>query len=326
MVHLREQLTAEGLDAGPVTLQWHLAHAGFPVPSTSTIRRILGHHGLITPQPHKRPRSSYHRFAAEQPNECWQSDFTHWTLADGSDTEILNWLDDHSRYLLSATAYRRVGRPRRGRHLHHHRRRITGCPPPPSPTTARSIPHDSPTATTTSNASLASLGITQKNGHPGHPQTQGKIERFHQTLKRWLAARPRPATIADLQDPARRLPHHLQHPTRPPRPPRQNHPRTGLPRSSQSQSHRPTQPSTSASVTTSSTNSANSPCATAADLHHLGTGRAHAHTPVLILVTTTTVTVISKTRHHVLSSHTINPEKNYWPNQHKNPGPWPGNL
>jgi hypothetical protein len=46
---------------------------------------------------------------------------------------------------------------------------------------------------------LASLGITQKNGHPGHPQTQGKIERFHQTLKRWLACRPRPATITAMQ-------------------------------------------------------------------------------------------------------------------------------
>ena len=46
---------------------------------------------------------------------------------------------------------------------------------------------------------LANLGITQKNGHPGHPQTQGKIERFHQTLKRWLAAQPAAATIAELQ-------------------------------------------------------------------------------------------------------------------------------
>ena len=74
IVHLREQLTADGLDAGPITLQTHLARQGLPVPSTSTIRRILHHHGLITPQPHKRPKSSYTRFAAEQPNECWQSD------------------------------------------------------------------------------------------------------------------------------------------------------------------------------------------------------------------------------------------------------------
>ena len=111
IVTLREKLVTDGLDAGPLTLQWHLDQAGLPVPSTSTIRRILHHHGLITPQPRKRPRSSYHRFQADQPNECWQSDFTHWTLADGTDVEILNWLDDHSRYLLYCTAYRRVGGP-----------------------------------------------------------------------------------------------------------------------------------------------------------------------------------------------------------------------
>src|ERR1700757_2964206 len=99
IVELREGLRAGGLDAGPLTLQWRLRQAGLPVPSTSTIRRILHHHGLITAQPRKRPRSSYHRFEAAQPNQCWQSDFTHWQLADGTEVEILNWLDDHSRYL-----------------------------------------------------------------------------------------------------------------------------------------------------------------------------------------------------------------------------------
>ena len=107
----REKLTSEGLDAGPVTLQSHLARQHLPVSSTSTIRRILHHHGLITAQPRKRRKSSYTRFAAEQPNECWQSDFTHWSLADGTDIEILNWLDDHSRYLLACTAHRRVTGP-----------------------------------------------------------------------------------------------------------------------------------------------------------------------------------------------------------------------
>jgi transposase len=96
VVLLREKLTIEGLDAGPLTLQTHLAQQGLPVPSTASIRRILHHHGLITPQPRKRPKSSYQRFAADQPNECWQSDFTHWILADGTEAEILNWLDDHS--------------------------------------------------------------------------------------------------------------------------------------------------------------------------------------------------------------------------------------
>ena len=61
-------------------------------------------------------------------------------------------------------------------------------------------------------------------------------------------------------------------------------------------------------------------------MHHLGIGITHAHTPVLILVAATTVTVISKTNHQFLSSHHIDPDKNYWRNQNKNPGRWPGNL
>lgn len=105
---LRRQLTAEGSDAGPVTIAWHLAREGLGEPSTSTIRRILHQQGLIVPEPRKRPRSSYLRFQAAQPNEMWQSDATHWRLADRTDVEILNWLDDHSRYLLSATAHQPV--------------------------------------------------------------------------------------------------------------------------------------------------------------------------------------------------------------------------
>jgi transposase InsO family protein len=108
IVELRKQLDAGGLDAGPVTIAHHLAVEGIGPPSTSTIRRILHASGLVVANPKKRPRSSLHRFAADQPNECWQSDFTHWPLADGTDTEILNWLDDHSRRLLSTSAFIRV--------------------------------------------------------------------------------------------------------------------------------------------------------------------------------------------------------------------------
>src|SRR5205823_2862674 len=62
--------------------------------SPATISRILTRHGAVIPDPSKRPKSSYRRFEAELPNQLWQSDFTHWTLADGSDVEILNWSDD----------------------------------------------------------------------------------------------------------------------------------------------------------------------------------------------------------------------------------------
>ncbi|KAA1419721.1 transposase, partial [Nocardioides humilatus] len=196
IIELRLKLTHNGLDAGPVTLAWHLAERGHTAPSTSTIRRILHAADLITPEPRKRPRSSYHRFEAAQPNECWQSDFTHWRLADDTDVEILNWLDDHSRYLLSCTVHTPV----------------TGDIVV-NEFLATCNEHGLPAATLTDNGRvytarfgggknafeylLTALHITQKNGRGNHPQTQGKVERLHQTQKRWLAKQPPAATIAD---------------------------------------------------------------------------------------------------------------------------------
>jgi transposase InsO family protein len=323
IVGLRERLTDNGLDAGPLTLQWHLHQAGLPVPSTSTIRRILHHHGLITPQSRKRPRSSYHRFEAAQPNQCWQSDFTHWSLADGTDVEILNWLDDHSRYLLAATAYRRVGGP---------------------DVVASFIDtvntHGLPAATLTDNGSvytarfthghnefellLHTLGVTQKNGHPGHPQTQGKIERFHQTLKRWLTPRPRPTDLADIQTQLdtfraiynterahRALPPHTT--------PAQAY--TALPKASPP-GIEPTEHFRIRHDTVDDCGKLT--LRYASRLHHLGIGIAHAGTKVLILVTATTVTVIAQPNNQLIASHHIDPDRNYWRNQQKRPGRWPG--
>jgi transposase len=108
VIELRSQLTADGLDAGPVTIAWHLEREVLPAPSTSTIRRIVQTAGLICPEPRKRPRSSDTRFEMAQPNEMWQSDFIHWRLRDGTDVEVLNWLDDHSRCLLSCTVHQPV--------------------------------------------------------------------------------------------------------------------------------------------------------------------------------------------------------------------------
>ena len=93
---LRCELQAAGLDHGPVSIAARLQQEGLRASAFSTIRRILTAAGLITPEPKKRPKSSYRRFQADQPNECWQSDFTHWQLADGTGVEIINWLDDHS--------------------------------------------------------------------------------------------------------------------------------------------------------------------------------------------------------------------------------------
>jgi transposase len=91
IVVLRKELAGQGLDAGPDTIAWHLRHDHQVTVSPSTVSRYLAARGLVIPEPRKRPKSSYIPFAAEQPSECWQADFTHYPLAGGTDTEILSW-------------------------------------------------------------------------------------------------------------------------------------------------------------------------------------------------------------------------------------------
>ena len=201
IVKLRHQLLRAGLDAGPDTIHWHLEHHHATTVSISTIARTLTRTGLVTPEPKKRPRSSYIRFEADQPNECWQSDFTHYALADGTDTEILSWLDDHSRYALRITAHQPVTGP-----IVLNAFRAAGSE------------HGYPASTLTDNGmvytarfaggrggrngfetELVRLGIVQKNSRPNHPTTCGKVERFQQTLKRWLRSQPAPENLAELQ-------------------------------------------------------------------------------------------------------------------------------
>lgn len=191
---LRQELIGNGMDAGADTIAEFLAREGFQL-SRSTIWRILTEQGQIIPQPRKRPRSSWQRFAADRPNELWQSDFTHVQLTTGHDLEVIGWLDDHSRYLLHLSAHRRVTG-----------RIVTDT------FTDAATEHGYPAATLTDNgmvyttryagnaagngagnafeALLALNGIIQKNGRPFKPTTQGKIERFWQTLKQHLAAHP----------------------------------------------------------------------------------------------------------------------------------------
>src|SRR5712691_4293791 len=104
IVELRKELLDQGLDAGAHTIAYHLAKHHGTSPSVATIWRILSRRGFVTPQPQKRPRSSFVRFEADLPNERWQADVTHWKLADDTDVEILNVIDDHSRFLVASDA------------------------------------------------------------------------------------------------------------------------------------------------------------------------------------------------------------------------------
>jgi len=202
IIELRISLTLNGSDNGPETIKWHLEKEGLYAPAISTIRRILHKGGLITPEPRKRPRNSYIRFQAELPNECWQSDITHWFLANGTRIEILDFLDDHSRALLllqAKDAFKGSDIVTAMQNL------IDSLGAPASTLTDNGLVFTTRLATLKGAKNgfeklLEANGITQKNGKPNHPQTQGKIERFHQTLKKWLKARPRPETIEQLQE------------------------------------------------------------------------------------------------------------------------------
>ena len=108
ILDLRATLADKGLDNGPHTIAWHLQHHHGLSVSPVTIWRHLKKAGLIIPQPKKRPKTSYIRFAADLPNETWQSDFTHWRLADGTGIEIITFLDDCTRFALDVTAHTRV--------------------------------------------------------------------------------------------------------------------------------------------------------------------------------------------------------------------------
>src|SRR2546428_5015858 len=112
IVALRRELLNLGVDAGAQTIHYHLRSRHEQVPSVSTIWRVLRRRGFVTPQPHKRPRSSWVRFEAQLPNECWQSDVTHWRLAEGTDVEIVNFIDDHSRLAVASHVFARASAPK----------------------------------------------------------------------------------------------------------------------------------------------------------------------------------------------------------------------
>lgn len=314
ITNLRHQLASEGLDAGPETIAWHLHTHHHITVSISTIRRRLIDAGLITPEPKKRPRSSYIRFEADLPNECWQSDFTHWRLADGTDTEILVWLDDHSRYALSLTAHQPV----------------TGTIVLDTFTeTART--HGLPASVLTDNGlvytvrfagyrggrnhletALANLGVTQKHSRPNHPTTCGKVERFHQTLKKWLTAQPPATTLAELQtildtfadDYNQRRPHRSLG-RRPPTVAYHLLPKAtpaGTPTNTHYRIRRDRIDKTGAVS-----------LRRAGRMHHISIDRAHAGTPIVLIIADLDIRVAATTTGELLRHLTLDPTRSYQP-------------
>jgi transposase InsO family protein len=318
---LRKQLADAGLDAGSDTISWHLQHHHNTVLSRATIHRILARNGALTPEPRKRPRSSYIRFEAAMPNETWQSDFTHYRLTDGTpagrDVEVITWLDDHSRMALHVSVHPRITavivrdtfRIAAAQH---------GYP--------ASILTDNGMVYTTRFAGgrggrnaleheLRRLHIVQKNGRPNHPTTTGKVERFQQTMKKWLRAQPvQPATPTELQTlldafaseynhrrPHRSLPHRATPATayvsRPKATPTGNrdsdtHDRIRFDRVSKT---------------------GNLTLRVAGKLRHIGIGRAHARTHVILLVQDLDVRVINAATGELLRELTIDPNRDYQP-------------
>lgn len=200
IIRLRKDLSKKGLDAGAETIRVHLATAGVSrLPAVSTIWRVLTRRGFVNPQPRKRPKGASTRFCADLPNERWQADITHWHLADDTNVEIHNILDDHSRLAVRSkarttttgpdvvadfrAAFRRYGIPRSV--LTDNGAVYTGKPRRGGRVALE--------------IELDLLGVRLHHSRPYHPQTQGKVERFHQTLKKWLAAQPPAANIAVLQ-------------------------------------------------------------------------------------------------------------------------------
>jgi transposase InsO family protein len=313
IVEIRKELDRDGHDAGAETIAFHLQQRCGATPSVSTIWRILKARGFVTPQPHKRPKSAGTRFQAAQPNEMWAMDTTHWALADGTGVEILNCLDDHSRLCLISTALPVFTGPDVDRLFR-----------------AGTTVYGDPAAVLTDNGAiftgqargggrvmlektLQARGIRPVRTRPYHPQTNGKVERFHQTLKKWLRTRPPAATLAELQaqlDAFRTYYNTI-------RPHRALRRRTPV----QAYTARPKATPTGAVVDTAHWRTRQDKINTNGTvtlrhnsrLHHIGVGRAHAGTHVLILAKDLNIRIIARDTGELLRELTLNPDRAYQP-------------
>jgi transposase InsO family protein len=197
IITMRKELLDFGADAGAETIHWHLDEGGFAAPSVASIYRLLRRRGFITPEPRKRPRASFIRFEASLPNECWQTDMTHWHFSDGTGVEILTFLDDYSRRVLACDVFWTV----KGSDVRRVFSRTCDL-------------YDVPASVLSDNGAiynarsrngragfesdLLERRVLYKHSTPYHPQTCGKVERWHRTLKKFLAKHPA-ANVVEMQ-------------------------------------------------------------------------------------------------------------------------------
>lgn len=198
-VAVRAALEASGLDHGPISVHDKMGAMGLdPVPSVASLARIFREAGVARLEPKKKPRSAWRRFVYPAPNACWQLDATEYVLTGGRTCVIFQLIDDHSRYALAShaawaeTAQAAItvfdkavtahGVPQRllsDNHLalNPSRRGYLG----------RLVKH------------VGRLGVEAITGKPYKPTTQGKNERFHQTLFRYLDKQPIAQSLDELQ-------------------------------------------------------------------------------------------------------------------------------
>jgi transposase InsO family protein len=198
IVRLRKELDGLGVDAGAATIRWHLERSAESVPSVATIWRILVRRGFVVPEPKKRPKASYRRFEAPAPNEMWQMDFTHWELAGGAVVEIYNVIDDHSR-LLVRSAVVKVANTQNAWETFCEGVDQWGLPVRCLTDNGLQFSGRLHGFEVDFEIKLRERGVHKINSAPYHPQTCGKVERFHQTLKKWLRARPNARSMRKLQ-------------------------------------------------------------------------------------------------------------------------------
>lgn len=325
IIEIRRRLGAAGDDAGAETIRWHLARHHGVVLSAATIGRYLHRAGLITPQPHKRPRSSYVRFQAEQPNETWQADFTHYRLATGVDVEVLCWLDDHARYALRLTGHPRVTGPIV---LNEFRAAIAVHGVPASTLTDNGMVFTTRLSggkggRNAFEAELRRLGVRQKNSRPNHPTTCGKVERFQQTLKRWLSAQAdQPETIIELQALLDVFADHYNH----------ERPHRSLPERCTPGDAYHRRPKATAGDRGDDTHdrvrhdtvdrSGKITLRVNGRLHHIGLGAEHRGARVVVLVHDLDVRVIDQATGELIRKLTVDPTRDYQP-LGRPPGPKP---